>query len=64
MIPERRNRPTCDDGAASTPPDADNYTAAVRCRRCKRALHSDVSVHRGCGWRCARHLASHEAVGE
>ncbi len=29
-----------------------------RCKRCKRPLIRDVSVTRGCGWRCARHLAA------
>jgi hypothetical protein len=36
---------------------------AVRCLRCRRPLHADVSIRRRSGWRCWRHLrAEVEAV--
>ena len=62
MPQQRESRPVATRTAPQNTTNADESTEVPRCKRCKRPLIRDVSVIRGCGWRCAAHLRREAAA--
>jgi len=55
MFP-KENRPAAYGPASTEHHRNQSNCGTPRCTRCKRPLYAVVSVARGCGWICHRHL--------